>query len=98
MTKNRQTPRYARPASSRTAEATNRHRTARLRVFAEAEASPDTGGIANASFIAETLPGDGYDPITAAPLSRRTAGSPHKARIIAQQQYALIPQDRSLIY
>ena len=63
-----------------------------------AGAKRSNGGLAAVNFIAETLPGDGYDPITAAPLSRRTAGSPHKARIIAQQQYALIPQDRSLIY
>src|SRR5438477_7463853 len=66
MTKNRQTHRYAKPLSSSTAEATNRQRTARLRVFADTDVSPGTGGIANASFIAETLPGDGYDPITAA--------------------------------
>jgi hypothetical protein len=52
------------------------------------------GRIAEADFIARTLPGDGYDPITAA-LSRRAARQP---RMVALRSPKLVPKIRGNAY
>src|SRR5689334_23149745 len=78
MTKNRQRHRYNKPPSSSAPKPTNRHRAPRLRVLAPAGIPPGMDRAATANFIATTLRGDGYDPITGGRRANET-GPPKRA-------------------